>query len=65
MRTFIVNSTDNFLHNEYINAGVAYTLNAITDTVYFCRAHGTISCSFMATHKFKRALREGVIRFTD
>lgn len=65
MRTFIVTSTDNFLHNEYITAGIEYTLNAITETVYFCRAHGPISCSFMKTHKFKRALREGVIKFTD
>lgn len=65
MRTFIVNSTDNFLHNESISAGVEYTLNSLADTVYFCRNQSEVSCSYMPLHKFKRALREGIITFTD
>lgn len=65
MRTFKVLSTNNFLHNEYISTNVEYTLNQITDTVYFCRNQKEISCSYMPTHKFKRALRESIIVFTD
>ena len=65
MRTFKVLSTDNFLRNEYISTNVEYTLNQITDTVYYCRNLKEISCSCMATYKFKRALREGIITFTD
>lgn len=65
MRTFIVLSTDNFLQYEYISPNVEYVLKQITDTVYFCRNQKEISCSYMPTHKFKRALRENIIRFTD
>lgn len=65
MRTFIVHSTDNFLRNEYISANVEYTLNGLGDNVYFCRNQAEISCSYMPMYKFKRALREGIITFTD
>ena len=65
MRTFIVKSTDNFLRNEYISDNVEYVLNRITDTVYYCRNQKEISCSYMPTYKFKKALREGIIVFTD
>lgn len=65
MRTFIAHSTDNFLHNEYITANVEYTLNSLADTAYFCRNQSVISCSSMSIAKFKRALREGIITFTD
>ncbi len=65
MRTFIVNSTDNFLHNEYISAGVEYTLNSLTNTAYFCRTGDTFACSYIPLYMFKRALREGIITFTD
>lgn len=66
MRTFIVLSTDNFLRNEYISANVEYTLNGLGDTVYFCRNQDdAFSCSYIPMYKFKRALRENIIRFTD
>ena len=65
MRTFVVSSTDNFLRNEYITPNVEYTLNGITNTVYFCRNQKEISCSYMSIHKFKRGLREGIIHFTN
>lgn len=65
MRTFIVHSTDNFLRNEYISANVEYTLNGLGDSVYFCRNQAEISCSSIHMYKFKRALREGIITFTD
>ena len=65
MRTFIVHSTDNFLHNEYISANVEYTLNSLADTAYFCRNQAEIACSSIRMDKFKRALREGIITFTD
>jgi len=65
MRTFIVLSTDNFLRTEYISPNVEYVLKQITDTVYFCRNQEKISCSYIPTYKFKRALRENIIRFTD
>ena len=65
MRTFIVHSTDNFLHNEYISANVEYTLNSLTNTAYFCRNQAEVACSSIPMDKFKRALREGIITFTD
>lgn len=65
MRTFIVLSTDNSLRNEYISANVEYTLNQITDTVYYCKKAPLVGCSYMPTFKFKQALRDGDIVFTD
>lgn len=64
-RTFKVLSVDNFLWNEYISTDVEYRLINIKDTVYFCRNTSEVSCSYMNTSKFKRALREGIIVFTD
>ena len=64
-RTFIIKSTDNFLHNEYVSPNVEYKLINIRDTVYFCRNQKEISCTYMNTSKFKRALREGIIVFTN
>ena len=64
-RTFIILSTDNFLHNEYVSPNVEYRLVFIRDTVYFCCNTEKISCTNMNTSKFKRALREGIIVFTD
>ena len=64
-RTFIILSVDNFLHNEYVSPNVEYRLVNIRDTVYFCRNTEEISCTYMNTSKFKRALREGIIIFTD
>lgn len=65
MRIFKVLSTDNYLRTEYISPQVEYTLNQITDSVYFCRNTTEVSCSYMPTHKFKRALRDGFIVFID
>ena len=65
MRTFKVLEKTTTLANEYINVGVEYTLNQITDTVYYCRNQTEISCSYMSTYNFKKALREGSIVFTD
>lgn len=65
MRTFVVLNADNSLRNEYISPNVEYVLNQITDTVYFCRNQKEISCSYMPTFKFKQALRDGDIVFTD
>lgn len=64
-RTFIILSVDNFLRNEYVSPNVEYRLVNIRDTVYFCRNTEEISCTYMNTSKFKRALREGIIVFTD
>lgn len=65
MRTFVVLNADNSLRNEYISPNVEYVLKQITDTVYFCRNQKEISCSYMPTFKFKQALRDGDIVFTD
>ena len=65
MRTFKVVDKSGCLHNEYISEDVEYTLNQITDTVYFCRNTKEVSCSYMNTSTFKAALRAGDIVFTD
>lgn len=65
MRTFKVLEKTTTLAPEFISVGVEYTLNQITDTVYYCRNQTEVSCSCMPTYKFKKALREGSIVFTD
>lgn len=65
MRTFTVISKGSSLHNQYITEGIEYTLNQLTDMVYYCRNQVEVSCSYMPLHVFKRALRDGSIRFTD
>ena len=65
MRIFKVVSTLSCLANEYITEGETYTLNGLGDSVYYCRASGSISCSYMRMSKFKQALREGAIIFID
>ena len=62
MRTFRVVKD---IPNVYISVDVEYTLNSLTDSVYYCRNQKEVSCSYMSTSKFKRALREGAIVFTD
>lgn len=65
MRTFKVLSKEGCLRNEYISTDVEYTLNQITDTVYYCKKAPLVGCSYMPTFKFKQALRDGHIVFTD
>ena len=65
MRTFKCISKEGCLSKEYIEINVEYTLNQLTDSVFYCRNTPEVSCSCMRIGKFKQALREGAIIFTD
>ena len=61
MRTFRVIRKEPTLRNEYISE-TEYSIVAFGDTVVYERSEGQ---SFMALSKFKQALRDGSIVFTD
>lgn len=69
MRTFRVMHKEPILKNEYISEE-EYELVSIDDNTVCYRRHipqpsGFKPGSFMPTYKFKQALREGAIIFTD
>ena len=61
--------------NEYLTVDVEasqmqshemlYTLNSLSDSVYYCRKSNEVSCSYMRLSKFKACLRNQSIVFTD
>lgn len=69
MRTFKVVIKSGCLTHEYISEGEAYFLVSMDGTVCFERVipehSGFHVGSFMSTDKFKEALRNNLIQFTD
>ena len=69
MRTFRVMNKLGCLNNEYIRDGNEYFLVTLNDTVVYRNVipleSGFHPQSFMTVGKFKQALRDGDIIFTD
>lgn len=64
-RTFKVVNKDGVLKHEYISLNEEYYLIAMVPSVVFKRVTGPMAQSFMTPDRFKRALKDGHIVFTD